>query len=186
MLFARRALEFFGSSGSRAAKILLREVVLLNSAPYKYEYEYEYHTMRDAAQQDVGLGLGLAVGGLLLQDADDLLVVPPQDAVADAGLNPNLLRRNAGAQAEASVDDEAVVQDDASEPESVGHKHNQLTMVRSAIQFLNSSYQQSLTIDDICRRVGSSKYHFCRVFRAVTGKTVVDYLNFLRCERAQF
>ena len=77
-------------------------------------------------------------------------------------------------------------QDDASEPESVGHKHNQLTMVRSAIQFLNSSYQQSLTIDDICRRVGSSKYHFCRVFRAVTGKTVVDYLNFLRCERAQF
>ena len=50
-------------------------------------------------------------------------------------------------------------QDDASEPESVGHKHNQLTMVRSAIQFLNSSYQQSLTIDDICRRVGSSKYH---------------------------
>lgn len=77
-------------------------------------------------------------------------------------------------------------QDDSPEPESVGHKNNQLTMVRSAIQFLNSSYQQSLTIDDICRQVGSSKYHFCRVFRAVTGKTVVDYLNFLRCERAQF
>lgn len=76
-------------------------------------------------------------------------------------------------------------QEDSPEPEAAGPKNSQLVMVRGAIRFLNSSYQQSLTIDDICRRVGSSKYHFCRVFRAVTGKTVVDYLNLLRCERAQ-
>lgn len=76
-------------------------------------------------------------------------------------------------------------QEDAPEPEAAGPKNSQLVMVRGAIQFLNSAYRQSLTIDDICRQVGSSKFHFCRVFRAVTGKTVVDYLNFLRCERAQ-
>lgn len=76
-------------------------------------------------------------------------------------------------------------QEDAPEPETAGPKSSQLVMVRSAIQLLNSAYQQPLTIDDICRQVGASKFHFCRVFRAVTGRTVVDYLNLLRCERAQ-
>lgn len=72
------------------------------------------------------------------------------------------------------------------EADSERQKNNQLAMVRNAIQFLNSSYRQPLTIDDICRHVKSSKFHFCRVFRTVTGKTVVDYLNFLRCEQARF
>lgn len=69
---------------------------------------------------------------------------------------------------------------------AAGLQSSQLTMVRNAIQFLNQSYQRSLTIDEICREVGSSKFHFCRVFRAVTGKTVIDHLNFLRCEKAQY
>lgn len=69
---------------------------------------------------------------------------------------------------------------------TLGTQSGQLAMVRSAIQFLNQSYHRPLTIDEICREVGSSKFHFCRVFRAVTGKTVVDHLNFLRCEKAQY
>ena len=62
---------------------------------------------------------------------------------------------------------------------------NRSRMVRGAISFLRRSYQQPLTIDDICREVGFSKFYFCRVFHEATGKTVVDYLNFLRCENAQ-
>ena len=98
-------------------------------------------------QQDVGLGLGLAVGGLLLQDADDLLVIPPQDAVADAGLNPDLLRRNAGAQAEASVDDEAVVGDvlDAENPmEAVGVDEHQVPGLRVHLYVVNDYPAESL------------------------------------------
>lgn len=77
-------------------------------------------------------------------------------------------------------------QDRSPQQSTAGLQSGQLAMVRSAIQFLNQSYQQPLTIDEICREVGSSKFHFCRVFRAVTGKTVVDHLNFLRCEKAQY
>lgn len=62
---------------------------------------------------------------------------------------------------------------------------NRSRMVRNAISFLRHSYQHPLTIDDICREVGFSKFYFCRVFHEATGKTVVDYLNFLRCENAQ-
>ena len=41
---------------------------------------------------------------------------------------------------------------------------NRSRMVRGAISFLRRSYQQPLTIDDICREVGFSKFYFCRVF----------------------
>ena len=56
--------------------------------------------------------------------------------------------------------------------EAVGVDEHQVPGLRVHLYVVNdypanSSYQQSLTIDDICRRVGSSKYHFCRVFRAV-------------------
>ncbi|MDE7218300.1 MAG: AraC family transcriptional regulator [Oscillospiraceae bacterium] len=69
---------------------------------------------------------------------------------------------------------------------AVSLQSGQLSMVRNAIQFINQSYQRPLTIDEICREVGSSKFHFCRVFRMITGKTVIDHLNFLRCEKAQY
>ena len=32
--------------------------------------------------------------------------------------------------------------------------------------------------------VGFSKYYLCRTFRQITGSTVVDYLNSLRCAHA--
>ena len=35
------------------------------------------------------------------------------------------------------------------------------------------------------RAYGLSKYYFCRVFRAVTGMTSVEYLNIYRCTRAE-
>ena len=68
----------------------------------------------------------------------------------------------------------------------VGGRQARLNMVRSAIDYLNVHYAEALTIDEICQEIGFSKYYFCRVFRAVTGKTVVDYLNLLRCEKAQY
>ena len=73
----------------------------------------------------------------------------------------------------------------APEPDA-GGRQARLNMVRSAIDYLNLHYAEALTIDEICQEIGFSKYYFCRVFRAVTGKTVVDYLNLLRCEKAQY
>ena len=69
---------------------------------------------------------------------------------------------------------------------NAGRRQARLNMVRSAIDYLNLHYAEALTIDEICQEIGFSKYYFCRVFRAVTGKTVVDYLNLLRCEKAQY
>lgn len=58
-------------------------------------------------------------------------------------------------------------------------------MIADAIEYLNVHFADPLTIDEICGHVGFSKYYFCRKFKDVTGKTVVDYINFLRCINAR-
>jgi AraC-like DNA-binding protein len=60
-----------------------------------------------------------------------------------------------------------------------------LDMVRSAISYIRQHYKEDLTMDDICRHVGFSKYYFCREFRQITGKTVTDTINFFRCSHAK-
>lgn len=67
----------------------------------------------------------------------------------------------------------------------VPSRSRRLEMVRRAISYLRRHYTEELTVDDICRYIGFSKYYFCRAFREITGKTAVDYLNHLRCDHAR-
>ncbi|HHV50923.1 MAG TPA: AraC family transcriptional regulator [Clostridiales bacterium] len=60
-----------------------------------------------------------------------------------------------------------------------------LEMVRRAVSYIRQHYREEITIDDICRHVGFSKYYFCHEFKKITGKTVIDTINFLRCSHAR-
>lgn len=60
-----------------------------------------------------------------------------------------------------------------------------LTMVKDAIGYIRAHFREELTIDDICEAIGFSKYYFCRVFKEVTRRTPVDYINFIRCSYAK-
>lgn len=60
-----------------------------------------------------------------------------------------------------------------------------LDMVREAITYIRQHYKEALTVEIISAHVGFSKYYFCRVFHEITGKTVVDYINFMRCDHAR-
>ena len=62
----------------------------------------------------------------------------------------------------------------------------QLEMVRKTLNYLNQHYPESLTIDKICQEIGFSKFYLCHEFKTATGKTIVDYLNFTRCENARY
>ena len=62
----------------------------------------------------------------------------------------------------------------------------QLEMVRKSLIFLSQHYPEPLTIDKICQEIGFSKCYLCHEFKSATGKTSVDYLNFLRCENARY
>ena len=66
-----------------------------------------------------------------------------------------------------------------------GQDEHKITMVKAGIGVIQQRYKQSLSVEQICESIGYSKYYFCRVFKEYTGKTVLDYINFLRCYNAR-
>ena len=40
-------------------------------------------------------------------------------------------------------------------------------------------------LEDLANEAGFSKYHFARLFKEMTGQTVLNYVNFLRCNHAR-
>ena len=57
--------------------------------------------------------------------------------------------------------------------------------VQIAINYIKDNIDKKITVDDIAAYVRISKYHFLRQFKGITGKTVVSYINQLRCEYAK-
>ena len=49
-------------------------------------------------------------------------------------------------------------------------------MIPKAVAYINQHIAEEISIDDICRQIHISKYHFCRQFKKVTGITVMDYI----------
>ena len=64
-------------------------------------------------------------------------------------------------------------------------RDNRVEMVKSAVAYIRANCAQELSVDEICRHAGFSKYYFCRTFKEITGFTVVGYINFLRCQNAR-
>lgn len=60
-----------------------------------------------------------------------------------------------------------------------------LASVRSAILYMEENYRRPISMEELGRAAGYSKYHFCRCFKEITGMTVVEYGNRLRCERTK-
>lgn len=61
-----------------------------------------------------------------------------------------------------------------------------VTFVKEAIIYISEHYKEAICIDDICQEIGISKYHFCRVFKEVTRKTVNEYILYQRINQARF
>ncbi len=59
-----------------------------------------------------------------------------------------------------------------------------IQMIKSALLFMEHHYDQSITLDDICRHVNLSKYYFSRVFKDTVGRSPMEYLNIIRINHA--
>ena len=57
--------------------------------------------------------------------------------------------------------------------------------VISAIGYIKDHLQEKLTVEQIAQSAGFSKFYFTRLFKRVTGCTLVQYINLLRCETAK-
>ena len=66
---------------------------------------------------------------------------------------------------------------------------NQLTdkshkVILEAVKYINDNYSAKLSLEQLADHFGYSKYHFARMFKRYTGKTVTEHINILRCEKA--
>ncbi|MGN7356990.1 helix-turn-helix domain-containing protein [Paenibacillus sp. SAF-054] len=53
-------------------------------------------------------------------------------------------------------------------------------------QFIEDHYQDDLTIDLLSGLAGLSRFHFSRLFKELTGRTVMDYINTLRINKSEY
>ena len=56
--------------------------------------------------------------------------------------------------------------------------------VRKSIEYINNNLDKKIGLEDIAGRVFMSKFHFHRIFHAVTGKSVAEYIRERRLEEA--
>lgn len=72
-------------------------------------------------------------------------------------------------------------------PETSGtdQEQNRIKPIKRTLAYIQSHYKEPLDVDMLCEYTGFSKYYFCRLFKQLTGQTVVNYINALRCHEAQ-
>lgn len=63
-------------------------------------------------------------------------------------------------------------------------KVNNLKRFDLIFKYINSNYFKKIATQDLSNIVHISPYHFCRIFKQMTGKTPTDYINGIRLEKA--
>ncbi|WAM33356.1 AraC family transcriptional regulator [Caldicellulosiruptor morganii] len=62
--------------------------------------------------------------------------------------------------------------------------NSKLEKIKAALDYINSNYSDSLSIEKLSKITSLSKYYFCRLFKEITSLTPIDYINKLRIEKA--
>ena len=57
--------------------------------------------------------------------------------------------------------------------------------LEKAIAFIQGNLQYPLTLEDVCREAGMSKYYCCRLFKNYTRTSIHHYLNIMRVQKAR-
>jgi len=56
--------------------------------------------------------------------------------------------------------------------------------LRPAIELINQRYREDISLAELAETSKMSVYHFCRIFKAVTGHTTVSYINRFRVNKS--
>ena len=69
-------------------------------------------------------------------------------------------------------------------PAKSDHDRFRDASLQELIRWTNENYARRITIDEVARMTGYSKYHFCARFKSLTGMTYLNYLNSVRVSYA--
>ena len=65
------------------------------------------------------------------------------------------------------------------------YSSKEVQKIHAALSYINTHYSEDITLDDISARESLDPSYFCRVFKAATGATFTEYLNFVRVCKAE-
>jgi AraC-like DNA-binding protein len=62
---------------------------------------------------------------------------------------------------------------------------NNLKRLNKVLEYIKVNYNEKIILDQLCSMVNLSRFHFCRIFKDMTGKSVGEYVNSLRINKAE-
>ena len=65
------------------------------------------------------------------------------------------------------------------------YSSKEVQKIHSALSYINSHYSENITLEQISTHENLDPSYFCRVFKAATGATFTEYLNFVRVCKAE-
>ncbi len=65
-----------------------------------------------------------------------------------------------------------------------GHTRLKGSSLQELIRWTNENFARKITIEEVAKMTGYSKYHFCSRFKTLTGMTYMNYLNSVRVSQA--
>jgi AraC-type DNA-binding domain-containing proteins len=63
--------------------------------------------------------------------------------------------------------------------------NSKLESIKHILDYIHINYNKPLTLKELSSELNMSEGHFCRIFKSITFKTPVDYLNYYRTTKAQ-
>jgi AraC-like DNA-binding protein len=54
------------------------------------------------------------------------------------------------------------------------------------LQYIEATYQDELSVEALAEMAGLSKFHFSRLFKELTGRSITEYVNGIRMGRAEY
>lgn len=72
------------------------------------------------------------------------------------------------------------------EKKLINYDYNEyVTIIKQILSYINKNYQNAISLERLSKEIGVSKYHLCRIFKTITDNTIVEYINYTRCENAK-
>jgi AraC-like DNA-binding protein len=63
-------------------------------------------------------------------------------------------------------------------------KLNNLNRLENIFKYIDSNYNKKISTLELSNQIHLSSLHFCRLFKQITGKTSVEYINEIRLQKS--
>ncbi len=70
------------------------------------------------------------------------------------------------------------------EKEEVSGSSHDVERFKVVFEYIKNNFASRLTVEDLAEKINISKYYFIRMFKRITGRTPLDYLNHYRMQQA--